>query len=131
MCTTGDSIHFVSRFLFRYKWLHYWLEKIYVVVSCTLHRSFFFDNLSSNKTACSSSSASKTKCTVKGAIVRANRKKSEAWVESGKERRWPDLTRPDPKLSRFITPPLLSCRVAFRFVLLNERLERASNKNSN
>ena len=71
------------------------------------------------------------KCTVKGAIVRANRKKSEAWVESGKERRSPDLARPDPKLSRFITPPLLSCRVAFRFVLLYKRLERASNNNSN
>ena len=56
MYTTGDSIHFVSRFLFRYKWLHYWLEKIYVAVSCILHRSFFFDSLSSNKTACSSSS---------------------------------------------------------------------------
>ena len=130
MYTKGDSIHFVSRFLFHYKWFHYWLEKIYVVVSCILHRSFFFDSLSSNKTACSSSSAVQ-KCTVKGAIVRANRKKSEAWVESGKERRSPDLARPDPKLSCFITPPLLSCRVAFRFVLLNERLERASNNNSN
>ena len=130
MYTKGDSIHFVSRFLFHYKWLHYWLEKIYVVVSCILHRSFFFDSLSSNKTACSSSSAVQ-KCTVKGAIVRANRKKSEAWVESGKERRSPDLARPDPKLSRFITPPLLSCRVAFRFVLLNKRLERNSNNNSN
>ena len=130
MYTKGDSIHFVSRFLFHYKWLHYWLEKIYVVVSCILHRSFFFDSLSSYKTACSSSSAVQ-RCTVKGAIVRANRKKSEAWVESGKERRSPDLARPDPKLSRFITPPLLSCRVAFRFVLLNKRLERASNNNSN
>ena len=128
MYTKGDSIHFVSRFLFHYKWLHYWLEKIYVVVSCILHRSFFFDSLSSNNTACS---ASKTKCTVKEAIVWVNRKKSEAWVESGKERRSPDLTRPDPKLSRFITPPLLSCRVVFRFVLLNERPERASNNNSN
>ena len=130
MYTKGDSIHFVSRFLFHYKWLHYWLEKIYVVVSCILHRSFFFDSLSSNKAACSSSSAVQ-KCTVKGAIVRANRKKSEAWVESGKERRSPDLARPDPKLSRFITPPLLSCRVTFRFVLLNERLEMAINNNSN
>ena len=27
MYTTGDCIHFVSRFLFQNKWFHYWLEE--------------------------------------------------------------------------------------------------------
>ena len=38
----------------------------------------FFDSLSSDKKACVRHSASKTKCTINGAIVRADRKKSEA-----------------------------------------------------
>ena len=31
-----------------------------------------------------------------GTIVTAERKKSEAWVESSRERRSPDATQPDP-----------------------------------
>ena len=37
----SDCIRFVSRFLFRNKWLHYWLVEINVVVSCVLYRSSF------------------------------------------------------------------------------------------
>ena len=113
MYTTGDWIHFVSRLLFRNKWLHYSLEKIYIVVSCILpHRLFFFlsDSLSSDYTAYLRRSASKTKCTVNGAIIRADRKSR---VKNGVH-----PTRPGPKLPRFITPPLLSCRVPFLSVLL-------------
>ena len=40
--------------------------------------------------------AYKTKCMVNGAIATAERKKREAWVELGKDRRSPDPTRPDP-----------------------------------
>ena len=42
----------------------------------------------------------------------------------------PDPTRTDTKLPRFITPPLPSYRVPLRSVLLNERLEKASDNNS-
>ena len=59
MYAAGDCIRFVSRFLFRNKWLHYWLVEINVVVSCVLYRSFFFDSLSSDNTACLRRSASK------------------------------------------------------------------------
>ena len=38
--------------------------------------------------------AYKTKCMVNGAIATAERKKSEAWVELGKDRRSPDPTHP-------------------------------------
>ena len=62
MYTTGDSIHFVS---FVISGFTTDMKKIYFVVSCILHRSFFFDKLSSDNTACSSSSASKTECTNK------------------------------------------------------------------
>ena len=115
MYTTGDCIHFVSRLLFRNKWLHYSLEKnIYIVVSCILPHSLFFfflsGSLSSDYTAYLRRSASKTKCTVNGAIVRADRKSR---VKNGVH-----PTRPGPKFPRFITPPLLLCRVLFRSVLL-------------
>ena len=60
MYATGDYICFVSRFLFRNKWFHYWLVEINVVISCVLYRSFFFDSLSSDNTACWRRSASKT-----------------------------------------------------------------------
>ena len=60
-----------------------------------------------------------------------HRKKSEAWVETCKERRLPDSTRPDTAPTHFFTPPLVSCCVPFRFVLLNERLEKACDNNSN
>ena len=43
----------------------------------------FIDSLSSDNIACFRRSASKTKCTVNGAIATAERKKSEAWVELG------------------------------------------------
>ena len=50
-------------------------KKICVVVSCILHKSPFFDSLSSDNTACLRRTASKTRCSVEGAILRANRKK--------------------------------------------------------
>ena len=59
MYAAEDCIRFVSRFLFRNKWLHYWLAEINVVVSCVLYRSFFFDSFSSDNTACLRRSASK------------------------------------------------------------------------
>ena len=60
----------------------------------------------------------------------AHRKKSEAWVETGKKRRLPDSTRLDKAPTWFFTPPLLPFCVPFRFVLLNERLEKACDNNS-
>ena len=42
-----------------------------------------------------------------------------------------DTTRPDPIIPPFFTPPLLSCRVPFHSVLLNERLEKVSDNNRN
>ena len=102
-------------------------KKIYVIVSFILHHSFFFsDSLSSDNTACLRRVASKTRCTINGAIVRVDRKR----VRLGSSRS-PDPTRPDPKLPRFITPPQLSCPVPFCSVLLNEHLEKASDNNSN
>ena len=43
----------------------------------------------------------------------------------GEEWHSPDPIRPKPP--PFFTPPLLSCRVQFRYVLLNEWLEKACN----
>ena len=132
--TTGDCIHFVSRFLFRNKWLHYWLEEN---ICGSLLRSasqpffFFYDSLSSNNKACLRRSANKTKCTINGAIVRADRKKSEAWVDSGKERSSPDPTRPKSPLFYYSTAAIVPCTISLRFCfvffLLNERLEKTSN----
>ena len=59
-------------------------KKTYVVVTCTLHHGFiiiiiffyfYFDSLSSDNIACSRPSYCKTKCTVNGTIVKAERKK--------------------------------------------------------
>ena len=104
-------------------------KKIYVVVSCVLHHAFFFDSSSSDNTACLRRSASKAKCTVNGAIIRAHRKRvrlGSRRVKNGVHPTRPDPTRPDPtQNSRFIIPPLLPCRS----VLLNERLEKAVENN--
>ena len=126
--TTGGCIHFSSRFLFRYKWLHYWLEEnICDSLFYSASQLFFFsDSLSSDNTACLRRLASKTRCTINGVIVRVDRKR----VRLGSSRS-PDPTRPDPKLPRFITPLLLSCPVQFCSVLLNEHLEKAGDNKSN
>ena len=119
-----------SRFLFRNKLLHYWLEK--KICSSHLHSEsqYFFDNLLIDNIACSRRSVGKTRCTVNGAIVTAERKKSEAWFHRVKNnvlltRSVPIWTRPDPtrhKPPRYFTSRLLSCHVPFRSVLLNESL---------
>ena len=81
---------------------------------------FLSDSLSSDYTAYLRRSASKTKCTVNGAIVRADRKSR---VKNGVH-----PTRPGPKFPRFITPPLLSCRVLFRSVLLKRLVVTTATK---
>ena len=58
MYATGDCIRFVSRFLFRNKWLHYWLVEIFSSLLCSASQ-LFFDSLSSDNTACLRRSASK------------------------------------------------------------------------
>ena len=81
-------------------------KKIYDVVSCVLHYAFFFDSSSSDNTACLRRSASKAKCTVNGAIVRAHRKRvrlGSRRVKNGVHPTRPDPTRPDP--TRPKTPP--------------------------
>ena len=137
--TTGDCIHFVSRFLFRNKWLHYWLEEnicgsLLRSASQPFFVSFFYDSLSSDNKACLRRSANKTKCTINGAIVRADRKKSEAWVDSGKERSSPDPTQPKSPLFYYSTADIVPCTISLRFCfcffLLNERLEKTSNNKS-
>ena len=67
-------------------------KKISVAFSCTLHHRFFCDSLLSGNIACSKPSAGKTKSPLSGAIVTAERKKSEARVQSGKEQRSPGST---------------------------------------
>ena len=100
MYATGDCIRFVSRFLFRNKWLHYWLVEINLVVYCVLHRSFF---LTAYRVITRPVwGVQLVKCTVNGAIIRAERRKTEARVESAKERYSPDPNRPEPTQ----TPPL-------------------------
>ena len=114
-------------------------KKIYDVVSCILHHAFFFDSLSSDNTTCLRCSASKTKCTLNGAIIRAHRRRvrlGSRRVKNGvhptrPDPTRPDPTRPDPTLSRLITPPLLSCRVPFLSVLQNKRLEKTGENNCN
>ena len=70
-----------SRFLFRNKWLHYWLEEN--ICSSDLYSAsqlyyyyhffyFYFDSLSSENIACSRPSYCKTKCTVNGTIVKVD-----------------------------------------------------------
>ena len=74
-------------------------KKIYDVVSCVLHYAFFFDSSSSDNTACLRRSASKAKCTVNGAIIRAHRKRvrlGSRRVKNGVHPTRPDPTRPDP-----------------------------------
>ena len=115
----------VSRFLFRDKVAPLLTRRKCLQHSLEVCITAFIDNLSSDNVACLRRSASKTKCSVNGAIVRAERKKSKAWVESGKEWHSPDPTRPKPP--PFFTTPLLLCRVPFRSVLLNEQLEKACN----
>ena len=105
-------------------------KKKSVVVTCILNHSIFFDNLLIDNIACSRRSVGKTRCTVNGAIVTAERKKSEAWFHRVKNnvlltRSVPIWTRPDPtrhKPPRYFTSRLLSCHVPFRSVLLNESL---------
>ena len=91
--------------------------KISVAFSCILHHSFLCDSLSSDNIACSKPSAGKTKSPISGAIDTAERKKSEARVQSGKEQRSPgststdlDTTRPDPC---FFSPALLPRHAPF------------------
>ena len=94
----------------------------------------FFDSLSSDKKACVRRSANKTKCTINGAIVRVDRKKSEAWVDSGKERSSPDPTRPKSPLFYYSTAAIVPRTISLRFFfffLLNERVEKTSNNKSN
>ena len=76
-------------------------KKIYDVVSCVLHYAFFFDSSSSDNTACLRRSASKAKCTVNGAIIRAHRKRVRLGSRRVKNGVHP--TRPDP--TRPKTPP--------------------------
>ena len=86
-------------------------KKIYGAVSCVLHYAFFFDSLSSDNTACLRRSASKAKCTVNGAIIRAHRKRvrlRSRRVKNGVHPTRPDPTRPDPTRpdpTRPKTPP--------------------------
>ena len=101
-------------------------KKIYVSLFYSASQLFFSDSLSSDNTACLRRLASKTRCTINGVIVRVDRKR----VRLGSSRS-PNPTRPDPKLPRFNTPPLLSCPVPFCSVLLNEHLEKAGDNNSN
>ena len=76
-------------------------KKIYGAVSCVLHYAFFFDSLSSDNTACLRRSASKAKCTVNGAIIRAHWKRVRLGSRRVKNGVHP--TRPDP--TRPKTPP--------------------------
>ena len=74
-------------------------KKTYVVVSCVLHHAFFFDSSSSDNTVCLRRSASKAKCIVNGAIIRAHRKRvrlGSRRVKNGVHPTRPDPTRPDP-----------------------------------
>ena len=149
--TTGDCIHFVSRFLFRNKWLHYWLEEnicgsdlylasqlyyyYYYLSIYFIYLFIFLDSLLSDNIACSKRSYCKTKCTVNGTIVTSEpKRKSEAWVESSKERRSPDPTQPDPTRphsSPFFHSIAAIVQCTICSVLLNERLEKVSDNNSN
>ena len=136
VCTTGDSFFVISGSTTDSK-------KIYVVVTCILHHSFiiiiifFFllDSLLSDNIACSRRSYCKTKCTVNGTIVTAElKRKSEAWVESSKERRSPDPTQPDPTQphsSPFFHSIAAIVQCTICSVLLNKRLEKVSDNNSN
>ena len=138
MYTTGDSFFVISGSTTDSK-------KIYVVVTCILHHSFiiiiiiiiilFLDSLLSDNIACSRRSYCKTKCTVNGTIVTAEpKRKSEAWVESSKERRSPDPTQPDPTRphsSPFFHSIAAIVQCTICSVLLNERLEKVSDNNSN
>ena len=76
-------------------------KKIYDVVSCILHHAFFFDSLSSDNTVCLRRSASKAKCTVNRAIIRAHWKRVRLGSRRVKNGVHP--TRPDP--TRPKTPP--------------------------
>ena len=133
VCTTDDSFFVISGSTTDSK-------KIYVVVTCILHHSFiiilfFLDSLLSDNIACSRRSYCKTKCTVNGTIVTAEpKRKSEAWVESSKERRSPDPTQPDPTQphsSPFFHSIAAIVQCTICSVLLNERLEKVSGNNSN
>ena len=137
VCTTGDSFFGISGSTTDSK-------KIYVVVTCILHRSFiiiiiiiliFLDSLLSDNIACSRRSYCKTKCTVNGTIVTAEpKRKSEAWVESSKERRSPDPTQPDPTQphsSQFFHSIAAIVQCTICSVLLNKPLQKVSDNNSN
>ena len=133
-CLTLDSFFIISGSTTESK-------KISVVVTCILHHSFiiiisfFFDSLLSDNIACSRRSCCKTKCTVNGTIVTAEpKKKSEAWVELSKERRSPDPTQPDPTQphsSPFFHSIAAIVQCTICSVLLNKRLEKVSDNNSN
>ena len=75
--------------------------------------------------------AYKTKCMVNGAIATAERKKSEAWVELGKDRRSSDPIRPDPTQASSVLHSIAAIISTSHSVLLNERLEKTSDSNSN
>ena len=99
MYTTGDCIYFVSRFLIVISGSTFDSKKIYDVVSCVLHYSFFFDSSSSDNTACLRRSASNAKCTVNGAIIRAHRERVRLWsrrVKNGVHPTQPDPTQNSP-----------------------------------
>ena len=93
------------------------------------------DSLLSDNIACSRRSYCKTKCTVNGTIDTAEpKRKSEAWVESSKERRSPDPTQPDPTQphsSPFFHSIAAIAQCTICSVLLNKRLEKVSDNNSN
>ena len=114
-----------SRFLFRNKWLHYWLEEN--ICSSDLYSAsrlyyyyhffyFYFDSLSHDNIACSRPSYCKTKCTVNGTIVKAERKKKwdlgRVELRTAFTRRDPTRFDPTP-LHRFFILSLLSCSVPF------------------
>ena len=121
-----------SRFLFRNKWLHNWLEEdfcssdLYSASQLYYYYQFFFDSLSSENIACSRSSCCKTKCTVNGTIVTARQSRQSgkkvrlgssrvesSRVENGVHPTRPNPIRPNLILPRFFTLSLLSCSVPF------------------
>ena len=109
--TTGGCIHFSSRFLFRNKWLHNWLEEnICDSLFYSASQLFFSDSLSSDNTACLRRVASKTRCTINGAIVRVDRKR----VRLGSSRS-PDPTRPKTPPFYHSTATIVSCTILLRF----------------
>ena len=95
-------------------------KKISVAFSYILHHSIFCDSLSSDNIACSKRSAGQTKSPINGAIVTAERKKSEARVRvknnvqpARPEPTWtrPDQTRLKPPLFFLSTATIVPCTI--------------------